>query len=284
LNVEYQAVLGGFARVHYSQPRAGIDETHSVALLAQFEEGAEPIHWDHAEELAMDARDLLTEPAPGARFSEVPAGMLDARRLKGWEADLNRYLFTSRPLTLLRSKTFGVTSKPGESERDFRIHLRQIAHEQRDQKVAALRARYGDRVAKLDERIFAAQQRVAKEQADVRKAQVDMVSNVGAAFLGAIFGGGRGSMATRAARGGSTAARGYGRSQKESQDAALAGEKLDQLIAQRDELLQELQSQSDAIAQQMDPLLEELEPIAIKPRKADIDIRLVTLLWRPRTL
>jgi Skp family chaperone for outer membrane proteins len=209
---------------------------------------------------------------------------MDSRRTRGLIDDAVRQWQSRLSLTLLRSKTFGVTSKPGESERDFRIHLRQIAHEQRDQKVAALRARYGDRVAKLDERIFAAQQRVAKEQADVRKAQVDMVSNVGAAFLGAIFGGGRGSMATRAARGGSTAARGYGRSQKESQDAALAGEKLDQLIAQRDELLQELQSQSDAIAQQMDPLLEELEPIAIKPRKADIDIRLVTLLWRPRTL
>ncbi len=280
-DVEYQPVLGGFARIRYSQPRAGIDELHTVARLAEFEDGAEPIHWDHAMEIPMDARDLLTEPQPGARFGEIPAGMLDARRLKAWESDLSRFLFSSRPLTLLRSKTFGVTSKPGESERDFRIHLRQTAHEQRDQKVAALRARYGDRLAKLEERIFTAQQRLAKEQADVRKAQVDMVSGAGAALLGAIFGGGRGSMASRAARGGSSAARGFGRSRKEAADAAIAGEKLEQLISQRDEMLQELQTQADAIAHQMDPLLEELETLDIKPKKADIDIRLVTLVWRP---
>ncbi|MCW5963672.1 MAG: hypothetical protein KIT83_06520 [Bryobacterales bacterium] len=282
-DLEYVPLLGGFARVHYIQAKAGVDETHTVALLATFEDGAEPIHWEHAEEVALDARELETEPRPALRFGEIPAGMLDARRLKGWEADLNRFLFTSRPLTLLRSKTFGVTSKPGESERDFRIHLRQIAHEQRDQKVAALRARYGDRLTKLEERIFAAQQRLAKEKADVRKAQVDMVSTAGAALLGAIFGGGRGSVATRAARGGSTAARGFGRSQKEAQDAAIAGEKVEQLIVQRDELLQELQLQADAITQQMDPLFEELETVSIKPKKADIDIRLVTLIWRPRT-
>ncbi len=268
--------------MHYSQAKAGVDETHSVALLATFEDGAEPIHWDHAEEVPLDARDLETEPLSGARFLEIPSGMLDARRLKSWESDLQRFLFTSRPLTLLRSKAFGVVSKPGESERDFRIHLRQIAHEQRDQKVAALRARYGDRLAKLEERIFTAQQRLAKEKAEVRKAQVDMVSNAGSALLGAIFGGGRGSLVTRAARGGSTAARGFGRSQKEAQDVEIAGEKLEQLIAQRDEMLQELQTQADAIAHQMDPLLEELETVSIKPKKADIDIRLVTLVWRPR--
>lgn len=280
--VEYEPRLGGFARVHYQHAATKVDVTHAVGLLAEFEEGAEPIHWEHAREAAVDLRELETEPSAEARFQPIPAGMLDAKRLKAWESDLGRYLFSSRPLSLMRSKTFGLVSKPGETERDFRVHLRQVAHEQRDQKVAALRARYGDRLAKLEERIFTAQQRVAKEKADVRKAQMDMVSNAGAALLGAIFGGGRGSVATRAARGGSAAARGLGRSQKESQDVAIAGEKLEQLMAQREELLQELQSQADAIAQQMDPLFEELETVQIKPKKADIDIRLVTLVWAPR--
>ena len=278
--IRYQPMLAGFARVHYSQANPRVDETRSIGLLAPFEDGAVPIPWELAEEIALDPRELESEPQPGARFAPLPAGILDARRLRAWENDLSRFLFTSRPITVFRSRTFGQVSKPGESERDFRIHLRHVAHEQRDEKVTALRARYGDRLARLDERIFTARQAVSRHGANVRKAQVDVVSTMGASILGAIFG--RGSAAARTARGSATAARGVGRTQKASQDAALAEQKLDQLTNQRAQLLEELEAQADALIDQMDPLMDPLETVAIKPKRADIDIRLVSLVWCPR--
>jgi len=277
----YEPHLAGFARVRYANTKAGVDELRNVGLLAFFEEGPVPIHWELASPLDIDPRSLEAEPRSGLGFAALPSGILNAKSLRAWEDDLARYLFTSCPIDVYRSNTYKMVSQPGESERDFRIRLRHAAHEQRDQLVGALRAKHGDRLAKVEDRIFAAQQRLAKEQSEVRKAQTDMVSNAATSLLGAIFG--RGSVATRVARGGSSTARGYSKSQKEAQDVVIAQEKLDQLYTERDELVRELDARTDEIIRQADPMLEELEVISIRPRKTDVDIRLVSLVWKPRT-
>jgi hypothetical protein len=279
--VHYEPFLAGFAQVHYVQAKAAIDETREYALFAAFEDSPVPIHWETAEELKVDLRTLEDEPERNASFGELPSGVLSAKSIRGWEDDLSRYLYTSRPLEVLQSPTFKQVSLPGESERDFRIRLRQVAHERRDEQVAALRARYVDRLAKVEERIFAAQQKLAKEQADVRKARTDLVSSAASSIFGAIFG--RGSVASQMTRGGSTAVRGYSRSQKEAEDVRIAEEKLDQLYAQRDEIVRELEERTDEIVRQTDPLVEKLETICVRPKKSDINIRLVALVWRPRT-
>jgi hypothetical protein len=277
----YQAMLGGFARVRFSRANPAVDELQEISLLAPFESGAVPICWEHADEIDTNLRDLDTEPLPDAQFGALPNLPLSARQLKQWERDLERYLFSQRPLTLYRSKAFRLSSQAGESERDFRIRLQHAAHEQRDQQVGALRSRHETRLARLDQQIFTARQAVTRQSANQRKAQVDMVSTVGTSLLGALFGGGRGSKAVRGARGSSQAARGLGRTQKASQDLALAEDRLRNLETLRAELLAEAEAAADEIIRNVDPWQEELETISINPRKTDIDIRLVAVLWRP---
>lgn len=277
----YEPVLLGFARVHYVKATPPVDESRDLALMARFEAGPVPIHWELAEPVDVDVRDLEAEPVEGARFAPLPSAAGDARRFREWEKDFAQHVYATQSLTLFRSKVFKAVSKPGESERDFRIHLQQLAREQRDQEVAKLREKYGERLARLEEKIFTARQRLAKEEADAQRAKLDMMAGIGTAVLGAVFGRG-GLFSASGGRRGATAARGYGRSQKESQDVLLAGEKLEELEAQRAELLQELEAQIDAFAARMDTSWEELEDLAIKPKKTDIQVKLVTLAWLPK--
>ncbi|MCC6263191.1 MAG: hypothetical protein IT169_06400, partial [Bryobacterales bacterium] len=136
------------------------------------------------------------------------------------------------------------------------------------------REKHGTRLARLEERIFAAQQKLSKEQADVQRATTNMAVNIGSSVLGAIFG--------RSYRGaGASAVRGYGQRQKEEHDVSLAGDKLEELEAQRAALLEELEGQVNDLSTRMDLATGDLEDLAIKPNKSDIQVTLLSLVWQP---
>lgn len=272
-DIQYVPVLVGFAKLHYSRSNPPVNESREVAFLARFEAGPVPIHWETAEPLPVDGyRDLERNPIDGVPFAPLPTSADDARRFRDWEKDFVQYLYTTQNLTLFRSREFKAVSKPDETEREFRLHLQQLARERRDQEVARLREKYGANLSRLDERIFAARQKLSKEQADVQRASLDLVTGLGSTVLGAIFG-----RSIRAS--GASTVRGYGRRQKEEQDVALANEKLEELEAQRASLLEELEGQVNDFSTRMNLDEEELETFTIAPAKSDIQVKLCTLAW-----
>ena len=98
--------------------------------------------------------------------------------------------------------------------------------------------------------------------------------SVGTTLLGALFG--RKSMTLSKA---STAARGVGKTFKESQDVGRAEEDLGTIRQQLQDLEKELQ---DAIAAaDLAGSEAKLEKVSIRPKKTDIEIRLVALAWCP---
>jgi hypothetical protein len=68
---------------------------------------------------------------------------------------------------------------------------------------------------------------------------------------------------------------------KESQDAARAGNTIEALKGQLQDLEDEFRTEADALAAKRDPLTETLVTIAIKPNKSNIAIKLITLAWAP---
>ncbi|HYU34890.1 MAG TPA: hypothetical protein VEW48_22290 [Thermoanaerobaculia bacterium] len=100
-------------------------------------------------------------------------------------------------------------------------------------------------------------------------------------MLGALFGGGR-RRSTFSQAG--TAARGFGRTLQERQDVARAEENLDALQKQLTELNAELETEVASLEARLDPTTEELEVLGLKPRRKDVEVRLLTLAWAPRDL
>src|SRR6185436_4465426 len=98
-----------------------------------------------------------------ARFADLPAAAADKKRYAGWSGDFQTWVYAATTLELKRSPGLGELSRAGESERDFRLRLAQAGREARDAQVEALRAKYGPRIATLDERLRRAQQAVERE-------------------------------------------------------------------------------------------------------------------------
>jgi hypothetical protein len=179
----------------------------------------------------------------------------------------------------MKSRIFKEISKPGESERDFRVRLQQSGREQRDKAADQLRQKYAPKITALQERIRRAQQLKEKQQAEARSSQVQAAISVGASILGAFLG--RKTISATNIGRATTAIRSAGRVMKESKDVSQAEENVATLQQQLADLETQFKSESETLAAATDPLNEKLETISLKPTKANIAVKLVTLAWTP---
>ncbi|MEO7361854.1 MAG: ATP-binding protein, partial [Gemmatimonadaceae bacterium] len=215
----------------------------------------------------------------GATFGDVPKLAASGKSYATWGKSLQKWLATNEVITLLQSDSAGEVSRPGESERDFRIRLQVMSREQRDVQVEKLRGKYATKLAGLQERIRKSEQAVTREQAQASQAKMNTMISVGSAVLGAFFGRGKVSASTFSKVG--TAARGAGRIAQESGDVTRAGETVEALNAQYHDIESALQSDIDSLGASFDAQNETLETIEIKPKVSDVVIQFVGLAWNP---
>ncbi|HEX4961937.1 MAG TPA: ATP-binding protein [Thermoanaerobaculia bacterium] len=275
VGITYLPCLFAAATVHYQDAKLGVEHAEELSLLGTLtDDGAD---WYAAEAVDLGKDDLEGEAVAGARFSALPDAAVKAKSYDAWRKALEECLYRTRKCELFRSATLGEVSKPGEPERDFRIRLTETAREARDEQVAALRKKYGVKIATLQERVRRAEQAREKQKEQANQQTLQTVVSAGAAVLGMFFGRRR-SPITAAA----TAARGVGRTFQERQDVGRAEETIEALQKQLADLNAELEHEVDNLGERFDPQAGELEVLGLKPRKTDVETRFLCLAWEPR--
>jgi hypothetical protein len=275
----YQPSLLGCGNVYFTDTKTGVDQEEELCLLAPLTDNIVAAEWSSAEEVSFDETELEREPAASASFASLPAAAGKAKSFDAWKKQFADSLYRGRSLQLFRSPSLKQTSKPGESERDFRVRLQQAARERRDAEVEKLRPKYASKLATLQERLRRAQQAVDREREQSTASKWNTAVSVGATLLGAFLGRKATSIGTVGRA--TTAARGAGRVYKESQDVARAGETVEAVQSQIDALNAQFQAESDELARLLDPAAEPLETVALKPKKTNIAVRSVVLAWTP---
>jgi hypothetical protein len=238
-----------------------------------------PVNWDESQEAGFGVNDLEKNPAGEAMFADLPGVAAQAKSYADWSQDFAAWLYGSQKLELQRSPSTGQLSKPGEIERDFRVRLQQEAREQRDEAVTALRQKYSVKINALREKVRKAQQAVDREATQAKQAQVQTAVSVGATLLGA-FTGRKLASSTNLGRA-TTAMRGVSRSMQQQSDVGRAKDTVDAYQKQLEDLNAQFETESQALESRIDPGTEALESVIVKPRKADIDVQLVSLVWMP---
>jgi hypothetical protein len=275
----YQPILLGAAQVGVSDSKAGVEVTQDVTVLAPISEGAVAVDWDRAVEAGLALADLESSPSDGAQFGVVPSTASKAKSYQTWNKDFSGWLFRTQKVELLKSPSAKTVSMPGESERDFRVRLQQSGREARDKQSDSLRQKYAPKIATLQDRIRRAGQMVERQQAESRSSQMQAAISVGASILGAFLG--RKTISATNIGRATTAIRGAGRVIKESKDVGQAEENVSALQQQLADLESQFKTETDALAAAIDPLNEPLEPVSLKPTKANIAVKLVALAWTP---
>lgn len=277
--LSYEPMLLGSAKVYFSDAKAKVDAERAVRRLARITEDALSVNWQEAQTLEFDESELEKEPQAAAGFIALPSAAGKAKSYDAWKKALLDDLYRNETLELFRSPSLAQLSQVDELERDFRIRLQQMAREERDRRVEALRKKYAPKVAVLEDRIRRAQQTVERETQQAQQAKMQAAVSFGATLLGAFLGRKAVSAATLGRA--TTAVRGVGRSMKEFQDIVRAGETVEAMQQQLADLEAQLQAETSALEVNTDPAAEKLEGITLKPKKTNISITLLTLAWAP---
>lgn len=275
----YRPVLLGAAQVHFVDDKKGIDETRDLLFCTPFRADALTVNWADATE-SLEALEDLEKTAPEeAAFEPLPAAASKKKNLDVWSKDFAAWLFRSQTCDIFRAPDLKIASNVGESERDFRLRLAQTAREERDEQKEKLRQKYAPKVASLEERKRVATQRVEREESQSKDQMVQTAVNIGSTLLGALFG--RKTFSTTTIGKAATAARSVGRATRESGDVARAQETVAAIDQQLQNLNTELETELAAIDSSFDPQAVQLETVTIRPKKANISVRLVAIGWQP---
>jgi molecular chaperone GrpE (heat shock protein) len=256
--------------------KAGIDLWQSIYYLAPV--GANGPEWNEAETSAEPGPNLTEQPVADSTYDDAPAAVLSARDHKRWAAALEDHVYRSVALELPACRALKLTATPGMSEGEFRARVALAVREKRDAAVEALRKKYATRLGTLEDRKRRALQKVEKEKAQASDKSLSTALSVGGSLLGALFGGGRrGSAISKA----SSAARRVSSASKERADVAHAEADVEALHDQLEALNAELEAEVTRLESEFDPATIAIETTTVKPRKADIAVEDVALVWVP---
>jgi hypothetical protein len=277
--INYKPNIYGVAKVFYVDGKIGVTAEQEIIRAVPLNEKTSIVDWQSSVEMDVAEADLDRFPAEEATWSPFSSETVKPKNFDKWNKAFSDWIFRTQKLDLLRSDTADMVSQPNESERDFRIRLRQAFQEKRDKEVEKLRRAYGPKMQALQDRIRKAEQALDREQQQAKDAKMQTAISFGTTVLGALFG--RKKLSTSTLGRATTAARGVSRSMKESQDIQRAEETVDSMKQKLADLENELQREVENLNLKMDSQNETLQPIELRPKKTNINVRLVALVWEP---
>ncbi len=273
--IHYRPYLIAGGDIHFFNTRANIAHNSQIAHAIELAADQDTLNWNNAEQVNLTSALLGGQADADATYGNIPGIALKLKTYNALDKSYETYVYRNHNLTLLESKKFKVISQPGESERDFRIRLKEAAHERRDLEMDRIRRKYSTKMKSLDRQINTAQRAVQREEDQYSQKKLDAAISIGSTLLGAVFGGRRSRTSI------SRSARSAGRMSKEKRDIERAQAKLADLQERLFELDNQLSDELALITEKYDPLTEVLTEKVVRPKKSDILQRWFGFLWIP---
>jgi hypothetical protein len=273
-------MLYGGATVSYSQTRHDVDHTVRVSMLSEIGEAGARIDWDESISVDPDeARPASEPPEADGRYESPQPAATRAKSYPRWRRGLQTWLYRNRPLELLRCRKLKLSSRPGETEGDFRVRLRELAHQARDAQAEKLRKKYTTRFERLQDRIARAEHKLERQSDQAKNQKAQTAISFGAAILGSFLG--RKKLGRSALGRATTAMRGVGRSQTSARSVERARESLETTRTKLADLEAAFEGEVDALTDAFEVDSMELESVSVRAKKKDIDVERLALAWVP---
>jgi hypothetical protein len=278
-SITYKPMVMGLAKLHFIDSKLVLDEWRTLAYLAPLSDEGDKALWIESRvgpdlKLRMDK-----EPQAGASFAPLPGPAMRAQTYASFGKSLAAHLYENVRSSFWVCETLNVISNPDENERDFRARLAMQSREKRDRAVDELRKKYASKIATLEDRERRASERVEQEKSQLSQQKISTALSVGASILGAFLG--RKAISSTNIGRATSAARSAGRIGKESGDVDRAGENLEVVQARRKELQQQFDTDVAAIDRGFDASTVALRRVQVTPRKSDLAIGEIGLVWTP---
>jgi Helicase HerA, central domain len=277
--LEYEPALFAKACVRFVDTKRGVDVAHDVVKLVPFGSGAVVVDWASAQDTDIEPADLETAPAGPATFGTLPAAAAKASSYAAWMKAFARTLQQEQVLTLLFDAATELSSQPDETEAAFRARVALKGRETRDAEKERLRQKFAPKIAALTERIRRAEHKVQQQEQQASDAKLQTGISVLGTIAGALFG--RKTISAGTLGKATTAARGMGRTIRESSDVKRAEEDRETYRAQLREIEADIEAEIAGVEAGAAPPARPFTTLEIRPRKTHVTPERVVLVWRP---
>ncbi|MEM8758040.1 MAG: DUF87 domain-containing protein [Planctomycetota bacterium] len=268
----YTPAVMGSVSLHYVRVAAKIDEWIDCTLLAPITDN-EHRTWAGAAAIENDSTELDDDGEPGATYRSLPAWAMDSRQAAAWAKELKNSAYRDQSRTIYHCKTLKIYSRLDQPKAEFFADVEHALKDKARDDAEAMREKAEPKLAALDERIRKARQRVDSERSQWRSAGADSAVSLVSAIFGKLLGSGRKKVSTSIGK--------ACRAMKQRGDIGRAKQNVEALLERRASLVSQLEDDINAIeSAQHDPAAL-CTPIVVRPRKGDMTIRPLTLVWVP---
>lgn len=274
----YKPQVLGIAKLHFTDTKSKIDSWQDIYWLAPPDDDGKSVLWEEGKNYSDIKPYLDKSAAPGSSFAQLPTGLMQPKNYSAFNKAFAAFLYQNQVINIFHASEFGMTSNDGENEGDFKTRLTLAIREKRDEMLKKVNDKYSEKIATLNSKIRRCQDKVVQTQQKSIWSKINAFISFGTAILGAIFGKGvtKGTITQTG-----TSIRRAARITRDSQDAAAAEEDCNHIQQQLDDLRSQQQQELDRIAATEDVNNVKIDTITIRPRKSDMSIDNVALVWLP---
>ncbi len=273
-----QACVAVRVNLLYDDTASGLRHTEQLEAIFAPLDGPQ-IDATKAYSVDYDDRDLLTSTPTGAAYVLPAAPIATKSYFTGVEAAVKDYLFRSRHTTIHANKGLKLYSRPGEGEADFRARCLAAADAGADADTDKIRMKLQVKIDRVNEALAADRARAQQLEEEAGASRRNEAVSLGGSVLGAIFGGRNSARSIGAAA--NRVATGRSRSQKAGNRVEAALARIDERMADIDELQNQLADEIADIVAHWNDVAADVTTLDVPLEKSDIGIEQVALVWVP---
>jgi hypothetical protein len=236
---------------------------------------------DAAIAVDYDERDFIAAPPPGVRYALPDAPIAT----KAWFTSLQRslvdHLVQNRTADVFRNKALKLFSRPGETREQFLQRCDAAADVEADRAAATLTARYQERIARAQQAINVAVDRVAETRSmETNRRTQEVISDAGS-LLGTLLGGRKSARSIGRTITGAASRRGQASAASKRVDTAR--NRLDDKQQALVDLEADLADKVHDITDEWDQKAAAIDDVHVPLERTDIHVADLAIVWVPVT-
>ena len=272
-HLDYHPALVGMAKLRFAHSKSRQSHAEDVAYMLPVEGEGYVVDWGEGK-VQLEAGDLDRQPERDSFFAELPSDLGASKRHTALKGEFSDYLYYNSSVTLWHNPHLDLYSEIGESQEAFQRRCRKEAEKARDAEAKKLAAKYERELDRLEDRLQREERELEEDKIehDARK-QEELLSGVESVF--GLFSGRKSSRRL------SSASRKRRMTRQAKADVEESEEVIDELEEQIEELEQEAKAELEELDAKWRELIDDVEDVEVRPRRADVRIDLFALAWLP---
>ena len=274
----YTAYLCGSAKIFYEDEKAGIASEKTCFYLTTIPEPPLGADWQNAKREDPASFTLQADVPQGAAFQPFAFEALAGDVIKNAKTSLKNFVYANERLRVPFQRATGIYGRPGEEEA-FTIRVDAALREARDREMQKIKETYQKKLNTMQERIRKAELAVQREETQAEAAKQSTMVSVGSALLGGLFGRKKisSSMVTRMG----SSARSLSRQRAQEDDIRRAEANVEAYQQEFQRLEEALAAELEQVSERFSTERDTVEEVDIKPKKTNIQVQDLFLVWMP---